>query len=228
MRSANTNFASIGFTIIGNRHKIVIMATTNKTVEDSKIAAADGGESKVLLGALIIFMIIGLMVGLGACSSGARETALLSPTIEGIDLSFETIEQLEWSPEGRYFESGGPGVIIASETDDISDLIGLVSADCIDKLEKLNFDKSFVIGVFHGWRPSTGYGIQIDRLIRSENSVNIFITLHEPKPNEPTGAMETSPYHVVKLQKTGSWGQNIIFNLIADNLTVASVTHMIP
>jgi hypothetical protein len=58
--------------------------------------------------------------------------------------------------------------------------------------------------------------------------VNIFVTLHEPKPPEHPGEIVSSPCHVVKVQKIGNWGQEITFNVMTDSQLATSTAHTIP
>jgi|WetSurMetagenome_2_1015567.scaffolds.fasta_scaffold501108_1 hypothetical protein len=166
-----------------------------------------------------------LVPGLVACQAISKGT----PTPQGTVLSFETIEQQDYSSgTGILYDPETPGIMIVSKVEDISSLNELVAENSLSQLRSLNYDQYFAIAVFQGLKRDTGHGIQIDQVVRRENSVNIFVSIHDPKPGEPTGAMETSPYHLVRIQKTGNWGQEITFNLMADDQLVTSAVHMIP
>ncbi len=165
-----------------------------------------------------------LALGLVACQATSTGT----PTPQGTVLSFETIEQEDYSGTGIIYESKNPGIIIVSSTGDINNLKGLVSENSLNQLGSLNYDQYFAIAAFQGHKGGTGHSIQINQVVRSENSINVFVTIHDPKPDEPTGAMETSPYHLVRIQKTGNWGQEITFNLRTDSQLVATAVHTIP
>jgi hypothetical protein len=165
-----------------------------------------------------------LALGLVACQAISTGT----PTPQRTVLSFETIEQKDYSGTGVIYEPETPGIIIVSKIEDINSMNGLVTENSLSQLRSLNYDQYFAIAAFQGHKGDTGHNIQIDKVVRSENSVNVFVTIHDPKPGEPTGAMETSPYHLVRIQKTDIWGQEITFNLMADDQLVTTAVHMIP
>lgn len=165
-----------------------------------------------------------LAPGLAACQAISTGT----PTPQGTVLSFETIEQKDYSGTGIMYESKNPGIIIVSGTGDANNLMGLISENSLKQLQTLDYQGYFVIATFQGWKPETGYGIQVDKVVRSENTVNILVTLNEPKPPRHPGEIVSSPYHLLRIQKTGNWGQEITFNLLADGLLVTSAVHMIP
>ena len=92
----------------------------------------------------------------------------------------------------------------------------------------LDYDAYFVIAVFQGRKPTTGYDIQIERITRLESKVTIQARFSEPKPDAEKAPEETSPYHLVQVQKTGTWGRSITFSLVVDNVVVASLSHHVP
>jgi hypothetical protein len=165
-----------------------------------------------------------LVPGLAACQAISTGT----PTPQGTVLFFETIEQQDYSGTGIMYESKNPGIIIVSGTGDANNLMGLISENSLKQLQTLDYQGYFVIATFQGWKPETGYGIQIDKVVRSGNTVNILVTLDEPKPPQHPGEIVSSPYHLVRIQKTGNWGQEITFNLMADDQLLTSAVHGIP
>jgi hypothetical protein len=181
----------------------------------------DQKRNSTLFNKVIILVIMAFSVnfGLSACKPKAQVTAL----------SFETIEQAEWAiGTGKLYEAYEPGMVIISRMDEITNMNGLVTDASIKQLEALDYDQYFALAAFQGWKPGTNYGIRVSRIGRSGNTVNVYAQLHDPKPDEPSGAMVTSPHHLLKVKKTGSWDQNITFNLFSGQKLVASLTHTIP
>jgi hypothetical protein len=166
---------------------------------------------------MIVCMAFSVAFGLSACKPKSQETAL----------SFETIEKAEWGI-AKLNESREPGMIIIARIDEINSLDGMTSGDSIKQLEALDYDQYFALAAFQGRKPGTAYDITVNRIDRIGNTVNIYAEFHEPKPNEASGALETSPYHLVKVQKNDSWNQGITFNLFSGQTLVASLTHTIP
>ncbi len=178
--------------------------------------------STVIIATRLIFS---LPVGLVACQA----ISIGIPTPEGSALSFETLEQEQYSGTGTMYELKNPGIIIVSSKDDVGSLKGLITDYYYIYLQTLNYDQFFIIGVFQGKKGYySEHTIQVDGVYRSGSIVNVLVTIPELGPNEHPGAMETSPYHVVQVQKTDQWGEEITFNMVSDSHVVTSVVHMIP
>jgi len=176
-------------------------------------------RNELLPYSIIVLACIALIAfGAAACQPKPGETAL----------PFETIAQEEWGKANKPYEPREPGMVIISRAGEIINLDGMVSDESVRQLQTLDYGQYFAITVFQGRKGSTGYDIQVNRIGRSENIVNVYAQLDNPPPDIEAGAMETSPYHLVKVQKTGSWGQEITFNLFAGETLVASLVHTIP
>ena len=167
---------------------------------------------------MIVCLAFSMAFGLTACKLKTGETAL----------SFETIEQRDYSGTGITYESTEPGIVIIFRIEDIDSLKGLVTDDSINQLQNLDYNQYFALAAFQGRKDSTDYSIEVNHVGRIGNSVNVYAQLHEPSPDIAVLAMETSPYHLVKIQKTGSWGQDITFNLFSGDKLVASLAYTIP
>lgn len=160
----------------------------------------------------------GIAFGLGACKTKPEET----------DLPFETFEQKEWAGTDKPYESREPGLIVISRLEEVDSLKGLVNDEAKSKLQALDYSRYFAVLVLQGWKPTTGYKANVKRITRIENTVNIYAQFLEPKPDEEKAPEVTSPYHLVQVQKSGKWGQDITFNLFAGETLVISLSHAIP
>jgi len=140
------------------------------------------------------------------------------------DLVFETIERQEISG----YQDKKPGLVIIAKQTEVTGLDALVTQEIQSRLQTTNYNAYVVVGVFQGWKPTTRYGVQIERITRRGNVITVHVQLSEPKPSEPTGDLATSPYHLVRVQKIGTWGQTITFNLVAGDVIVTSLSHYIP
>ena len=174
--------------------------------------------SRFALAIILASIILGLSFGLGACK--------LKPTED--TLPFETIGQKEWSGTGKPYELREPNLVIISRPEEVDHLNGWITEDARNKLLAVDYSDYFALLVLQGLKPSTDYKVSINRITRIESIVNIYVEFLEPEPNKSVGAMETSPYHLVKVQKTGSWGQEITFNLFAGETFITSLSHAIP
>ncbi len=141
------------------------------------------------------------------------------------ELPFETIEQ--WNL-GAGHEDKESVVIVGSDAADVEELEDLITPTKLDQLRALNWDTHFVLAIFQGWKPSTGYKAQIQRITRQGDTVTIYAQFQDPKPDEETSDVATSPYHLVQVQKVGTWKQDIAFNLVVNRTIVATSFHHIP
>ena len=160
----------------------------------------------------------------------AFSTALLITSCKPkeIDLTFETIEQKEWAGTGQSYEAREPGSIVISSLQDIANLDKLVTDEAMTQLQELDYDNYFVLVVFQGRKPTTGYRVQIDHITRTGKIINVYTQFLEPKPDEAKADAITSPYHLVQVQKIGEWGQEISFQVIVNETIVTSLSYFIP
>lgn len=164
---------------------------------------------------LLLYVVI-TIVGVSACQP------------KEIGLPFETIEKRDASGTGQVYEDKQPGLIILAKPEEVANLDALVTPDDQARLRSLNYDTHFVIAAFQGRKPTTGYSIEIERIIRRRNTVTIYALSQGPKPDEAKGDEETSPYHLVGINKVGDWGQQINFDLVVNDAVVASLSQVVP
>jgi hypothetical protein len=147
------------------------------------------------------------------------------PPIQIVDetaLTFITIEQKDWGGSGEAYQATKPGLMIISNQSDIANLGKWVTSEATSKLQELDFENSFALTVFQGWKDSGGYDVQIERITRAGTTINIYSQFHEPGPNEARTTQVTSPYHLVTVQKDWEWDQEFLFQLIVDDAVVAT------
>jgi len=148
---------------------------------------------------------------------------------EGMDLPFTTVEQEEMSSgSGEVYEAKEPGIIVITKPEDISALDSWVNSDSLGFLGELDYNQAFALAVFQGWKPSGGYAVEITRISRYRNTVNIFARFTEPDPEKEKPAVETSPYHLVAIKKNGEWNANILFQIMSDKTEIASINKFVP
>lgn len=140
------------------------------------------------------------------------------------DLSFETIECQEISG----YQDKKPGLVVIAKQTEVADLDNLITREIQARLQSLNYNTYLVIGVFQGWKPTTRYSTQIERVTRRGNIVTVHALFKEPQPSEAKGDEVTSPYHLIQVQKAGTWGQTITFNLVVGDAVVTSLSHYVP
>lgn len=65
----------------------------------------------------------------------------------------------------------------------------------------VDFDSQMVIGVFMGEQSSGGYGIRIDRIIETADSLRVEAVLHRPAPGSMVTLALTQPWVIVRLPR---------------------------
>jgi hypothetical protein len=171
--------------------------------------------------AIVISIAFGAALMMTSCKPQGTNLTFATET----DLTFETIEQREL---GGSYEARQPGLIVISSFQDLANLDGLVTDEAMAKLQELDYAAYFALVVFQGWKPTTEYSVQIDRVARTGKTINVYAQFHEPRPDELKGDLVTSPYHLVQVQKIGEWDQEFSFQVIVNETTVASLSHFIP
>jgi hypothetical protein len=81
--------------------------------------------------------------------------------------------------------------------------------------------------VFNGRKPTLGYEILVSLIYREYDTVYIDAQIIEPGPGIEVANEESSPYHVVAVEKVGDWGRTIRLNLIVDGDVVAAIDEFI-
>lgn len=167
---------------------------------------------------IITSVFVGSVTGVSACKPRPNE----------ISLPFEIIEQKDWPGTNQFYELREPGLIIISSLEDMKNLNGMITEEAKAKLQVLDYSNYFALLVLQGLKPTTGYKANVNRITRLGDTVNIYADFLGPKPDEEKAPEETSPYHLVQVQKSGIWGQEVMFNLIVNETTVVSLSHFIP
>ena len=140
------------------------------------------------------------------------------------DLSFETVALSELSNYG----AKEPDLVVIAQPAEVDALNGWVEPDVLARVRAIDYGTSIVIGVFQGWKPTTRYGVQIERITRRGDVITVHALFTERKPGTGAADAETSPYHLVRLPKTGVWRKAITFNLVSDDELATSLSHDIP
>lgn len=165
---------------------------------------------------MLFLCVLVTLAGLSACQP------------KEINLPFETIEQRDASGTGQIYKDKQPGLIVITTLEKVANLDALVTSEAQARLQSLNYDAYFVIAVFQGWKPTDGYDIQVERITHLGEKVTVFVRLQEPPPDRKKNDIVTSPYHLVQVQKVGTWARDVTFNVVVNGTVIASVSHNIP
>ncbi len=159
-----------------------------------------------------------VLIGLGACSTKPGPT----------DLPFQTLQRDELSGTGQLYPSQAPGIVIVGNPTEADTLDGWIADSAKAKLKTVDYTKFLAVTVFQGWKPTGGFGIEVVRISRLGQTVDVATDFHEPVPGVQRTDIVTSPYHLVQLEKPSAAGQAVVFNVTAKATVVVSATYTIP
>jgi hypothetical protein len=148
---------------------------------------------------------------------------MFTPTPPGVELAFETIETADFPGTGDEYPGENPRMVIIARAEERDALGDTISLSAQDELRKVDFNQVFVLAVFQGLKGTNMYGVDIQRVTKSGNTITIFAHFTERNPELEASAVNTSPYHIVKVQKDGLQGEFDFF-LIVDGETILKVS----
>lgn len=119
-----------------------------------------------------------------------------------------------------------PNFMIVATPNEIESLSHLVSAESIERLYGVDYDKYYTIAAFQGMHPSSGYDMTIHRLSRQGQELAIHTTSRSPL--EPEEQIETSPYHLIQVNREHENGYEVEFALVVNSVKVLTRSHAIP
>lgn len=146
----------------------------------------------------------------------------------GEPMPFQTIAQSEYPGTGEPYAGQDVRLEVISTLAEAGRLGGWVGRDDTARLAAVDYSSYFVLAVFQGEEPSSGYGIEIREVRRQGDSVALAIQLQTPAPDVIVNAIMTSPYHLVQVEKSGNWGKDVTFNVLQDGENILSISHFIP
>lgn len=146
-------------------------------------------------------------------------------------LPFETV--IQSPPNGidgnmSLWESAEAGTIIIATTDELSNLNSSIMTETMQTLQAVDYDKQFIIVLFQGVQGSLGYAIEIEEIRHRFGEIEIDALLTEPSEGEDNLTVQTSPYHVVKVDKKAWWSRELSFTILSGEQSILTQTHAIP
>ena len=66
----------------------------------------------------------------------------------------------------------------------------------------VDFKSEMILAVFQGHHGSGGYGVVISDVGESDEQLTVMVKYREPRPDEPTIAMETNPFYMVSAPRS--------------------------
>ena len=172
----------------------------------------------MLISRTLILMLFGILIV--SCQIGGQN----SPNNQEY-LAFETIE-LEH--QRNFYRAESPTIVVITNPEEAKNISGWVSPQTQAKVEKINFNQDFAVAVFQGSKPTSGYAIEVVGVSKSKNQINVQASVKLPERNTVQTQAFTSPYHFVKLEKTGMSGKRFVFSLMEGTEILAATQFRIP
>lgn len=135
----------------------------------------------------------------------------------------------DWGAPMEYSYKGSvPQLWIVTAPDIDSLLQDQLDPSYLELIRQTDFSVSFIAVIYQGQKGSTGYLIEVTDVQQKDNTITIYAQFHEPAPDSLTNPLITSPYYILKVEKTESIKGEFTFVLVADGVEVARQEHMIP
>jgi hypothetical protein len=184
----------------------------------------------------MLCMVIALSGCTAAQGEGQPTPKSVPPTPTGTILPFTTIAQGEQISSSPLIEK--PHVIIITKVQEVDSALRQVAGDPprlttsphpVEQARQVDYGRAFAILVLQGRQGSLGYSVTVNQVIHRSDQVQILATFVRLGDQGPaiSSASETDPYHLIVIPKTGTWGQDVRFELVDKGKVVAETTHCI-
>lgn len=177
------------------------------------------------MGKLAVALLLAALL-LGGCRVAApapqptgAPTVTLSAANGEVDVPFETIAVGEL---GMRIISGSPmnpHLVLLTSLEQIGDIANWLPVEALADLQQVDFEQYAVVVLFRGRQGSTNYQTVIERITRQDNNLLVSAQFWYPNPMYESGAAETSPYHLVKVDKQHIPSRSVELALQAHMLT---------
>ena len=151
-----------------------------------------------------------LIVLLTICCTGCT-----GPTLTSGGLPFSTIEQKSdpaYIGQQQYFALE-PGILVFYNEESALAQGDLFSEDARLELKRVNYRTHFVLAVFQGWKPSAGFGVEINQLVAENGGVVVGASFRLPENGAVAGGAVTSPYHLIRVRRPAADLESLPFQL---------------
>ena len=135
---------------------------------------------------IVIFGVIACMLIINGCSSS-----------KGKKIQFDTVEIQDSTGTGQNYPGKDIHLVVIPSIDDVSDIDSWVSEGAQNELIELDYSKFFALAVFQGIKPTNRYSIEITKVTRTDNTINLETNVHNRDPNLEAADVVTSPYHLI-------------------------------
>jgi len=117
------------------------------------------------------------------------------------DIAFETVEKGQY----KFYEIKNMEFMVIISQEEFNSFLQKYGIENKD-LPDWQSDRYILICAFQGMKPTAGYDIEITKIERSGDTVTVKLRIREPKPDEITAQVITSPVHIVKVERSALSG----------------------
>lgn len=148
--------------------------------------------------------------------------ACIPPLPEDGSLSFQTIEQKNDSAYSlqEQYTALEPGIVVVDSEEARERYEVWFGEKGRDQLSRMNFGTTVAVAVFQGWQTTSGYGIEVQRVVRVGDVVSVDAAFTRPGLGGTSPAV-TSPYQLIRVSKAGDWQDGITYELVVGGEVVA-------
>lgn len=141
-----------------------------------------------------------------------------------------TWERLSCEVSGKsdHSYSDLPRVAVFTDSTGAQALTGQVYPKVLEQVISVDFSTAFVVAVFQGEQDSTGYSVEVADAKLEGNTVFVYAVFHEPSSQDLKGDTVTSPYCVLKVEKTSKLRGAFDFALVVSEQEIFRQTYDIP
>jgi hypothetical protein len=136
--------------------------------------------------------------------SPAPTNPALSPTSDQASIDVASTIPFETIGRGETFiaELQSPALFVAASTAEVARFTTwLNDTNLVNRTQGIDFNRSWIVAVFSGPAPSTGYGVTIQTIDLTPEGVRLGVKLIEPDPDRLTSAVVSFPYDLILVSK---------------------------
>ena len=143
-------------------------------------------------------------------------------------------EHLPW--EKMVFDRGvdqayrgrSPQLVVIASLDALSSIQDQFPPQYLEILSDVDFTTHFAIVIYQGLKESTHYSVEVIDVKRQDSTIFVCTQFHEPLPEVARGSMETSPFYIMKVEKSEGLKREFVFTLTDHGDEIFRQTEIIP
>ena len=140
---------------------------------------------------------------LAGCQLSQVMPSIAPPSTNGkVEIPFETVALNENGANiDAHAMQEGPRLLLLTSPEQLAGIQDQVNPETWAALQQTDFQQYAIVALFRGRKPSTNYQTVIERIERQGNRLIVYAQFWEPNPAWASATTETSPYHLVKIDR---------------------------